>query len=46
MTIDVNALELLPAEAAGLRPCAPVTCPETCALTCSGCFTSYTRNDG
>ena len=48
MTIDISALDRLPAESAGLLPCTEVTCDETCNitcnnLTCNGCFTSYTR---
>ena len=32
MTIDVTALEMLPAEASGLRPCGQIL---TCLWTCS-----------
>jgi hypothetical protein len=44
MATDVSALDALPAETTGLLPCGPVTCEDTCVVTCSGCFTNYTRD--
>ncbi|WP_283244498.1 hypothetical protein [Microbispora sp. H11081] len=37
MSSDIVVLETLPASAAaGLRPCRPVTCEDTCYITCTG----------
>ena len=34
MAIDINALEMLPAETEGLAPCRSDSCLLTCLITC------------
>ncbi|MFG1942825.1 ALQxL family class IV lanthipeptide [Nonomuraea sp. NPDC048826] len=34
MSIDITALDLLPAEAKGLWPCGGITCNVSCITTC------------
>ncbi len=42
MNVDVNSLELLPAEIDGLKPCRP---GGTCGFTCIPGYTRMSRND-